>query len=208
MRAIVVTRSVDLAAPPERVWTFMADTERFNRLLGMSDVRYRPIEADNTTGARFLAETRAGGFRLVYEEAPFEWTQPRAFSVQRRMRGGPIESYTTRCSFEPSEVRGGEGLEGGTRATLSFEIVPRLLLFRPIAWLNARRFMPRLAELGAHVDAHLTSGAPSLVHQARVSPSVRRRSNPPSYACARRASRRRPPIASPRSFATAPTRTS
>ena len=49
MDAVVVTRSVDLAAPPERVWPLVSDTDRFNRLLGMSEVRYRPVDAANTS---------------------------------------------------------------------------------------------------------------------------------------------------------------
>ena len=97
MRAIVVTRSVDMASPPERVWPFLADTERFNRLIGSHDVTYRPIEEGSASSARFVAETRAGGFKLTYDELPFEWTYERAFSVHRRMHGGPVESFTWRC---------------------------------------------------------------------------------------------------------------
>jgi len=162
MRAIVVTRSVDLASPPEKVWPFLSDTERFNRLAGAGDVRYRPIEDGNTTSARFVAETRAGGFKLVYEEFPFEWSHQRAFGVHRRMRGGPVESYTWRCTLERTKAGDGNGaLEGGTRATVRMEITPRLALLAPVAWINARRFTDRFAALGASVDAHLLEGAPS-----------------------------------------------
>src|SRR5579875_2257109 len=141
MRAVVVTRSVDLAAPPERVWPFVSDTDRFNRLIGAHDVRYLPIEEDNQSSARFLAETRAGGFRLVYEEFPFEWSHQRSFGVHRRMRSGPLESYTWRISLERTRAADGRAaLEGGTRLTVRFELVPRLALLRPVAWINARRF--------------------------------------------------------------------
>ncbi len=168
MDAVVVTRSVDLAAPPERVWPLISDTDRFNRLLGMSAVRYRPTEAGNKTGARFVGETRAGGFKLSYDELPFEWTHERAFSVHRRMHGGPVESLTWRCTLErtrAADAHGAKGergaLEGGTRAMLRLEIVPRAQLLRPVAWLNARRVATRFGELGAVIDAHVTEGAPS-----------------------------------------------
>ena len=59
MRAIAVTRSMEMAVSPEQVWPLLADTDRFNRLIGMHEVRYRPIDGGDTTGARFLAETRA-----------------------------------------------------------------------------------------------------------------------------------------------------
>lgn len=177
MRAVVVTRSMDLAAPPERVWPFLAETDRFNRIIGMHEVSYRPIEGGaGGGGARFVAETRAGGFKLVYEEFPFEWTHQRAFGVHRRMRGGPIESYTWRVTLdEPRAVNGdaaaqGPGLEGGTRLGVRFEIVPRTWALRPVAWLNARRFAAKVEELGALVDAHVLEGAPS-PYMKPVSPS-------------------------------------
>jgi adenylate cyclase len=162
MRAVVVTRSVDLAAPPERVWPLLADTDRFNRINGSEQVQYRPIEDDSPTSARFVAETRAGGFKLVYEEYPFEWSHQKTFGVHRRMRGGPVESYTWRVSLERTKAgQGGGALEGGTRATLRFEITPRLWALRPIAWINAQRFAGKFLELAAHVDAHVQEGASS-----------------------------------------------
>ena len=176
MRAIVVSRSMDLAAPPERVWPLLADTDRFNRIIGMHEVTYRPIEGDaGANGARFVAETRAAGFKLVYEEFPFEWTHERAFGVHRRMRGGPIESYTWRVTLEDPRTTNGDGaarggLEGGTRVAVRFEIVPRSWALRPIAWLNARRFAAKVAELGALVDAHVLEGGPS-PYVKPVSPS-------------------------------------
>jgi len=176
MRAVVVTRSLDLAAPPERVWPFLADTDRFNRIIGMQEVSYRPIEEEaRAGGARFVAETRAAGFKLVYEEFPFEWAHERSFGVRRRMRGGPIESYTWRVTLEEARAANGDGgarggLEGGTRVTVRFEIVPRSWALRPIAWLNARSFASKVAELGAMVDAHVLEGAAS-PYLKPVSPS-------------------------------------
>ena len=162
MRAVVVTRRVHLASPLERVWPFLSDTERFNRLIGMSGVRYRAIEDGTTSSARFVGETRASGFKLVYEEFPFEWSYQRAFGVHRRMRGGPVESYSWRCTLEPTSATDGDGaLEGGTRATVKFEIVPRSELLRPVAWMNARSFTSKFADLGAAIDAHVAQGEPS-----------------------------------------------
>ncbi len=162
MRAIVVTRSVQLAAPPDKVWPFLADTDRFNRLVGAHDVHYRPIEDGTASSARFVAETRAGGFKLVYEEFPFEWSHQRTFGVYRRMRGGPVESYSWRCSLERTKAGDGEGaLEGGTRATVRMEITPRHVLLGPVAWFNAKQFTARFIALCADVDAHVVQNTPS-----------------------------------------------
>ncbi len=162
MDAVVVTRSVDLAAPRERVWPLISDTDRFNRLLGMASVSYRAIDAGNKTSARFVGETRAGGFTLTYDELPFEWTHERAFSVHRRMHGGPISSFTWRCTLERTRAGDAIGaLEGGTRATLRLELVPRAQLLRPVAWLNAKRVAATFARLGPVIDAHVLEGAAS-----------------------------------------------
>src|SRR5580700_5217216 len=109
MRAIVVTRSVDLAAPPERVWPFLSDTDRLNRIMGTGEVHVRPIEDGTESGARFVVDTRAGGLSLTYEEFPFEWSHQRVFGVHRKMRGGPVESYTWRLSLQPTRAADGSG---------------------------------------------------------------------------------------------------
>jgi class 3 adenylate cyclase len=170
MDAVVVTRSVDLAASPERVWPLISDTDRFNRLLGMSEVRYRAIDAEQKTSARFVAETRAGGFKLSYDELPFEWSHERAFSVHRRMHGGPIESLTWKCTLEGVDLGG--AAPGRTRVTLRLELVPRSWVLRPVAWLNASRIADSFAELGRVIDAHLVEGAPS-PYLGPVSPANR-----------------------------------
>jgi adenylate cyclase len=145
-------------------------------------VRYRPIEDDGASGARFLAETRAGGFKLVYEEFPFEWSHQRTFGVHRRMLGGPIESYAWRCTLSATRAADADGaLEGGTRATVRMEITPRHALFAPIAWMNARLFTAKFAALGALIDAHVLEGAPSpyvkpasAADEARIAAAVQR----------------------------------
>ncbi len=164
MDAVVVTRSVHLAAAPERVWPLISDTERFNRLLGMAEVRYRPIGAEEARGssARFIGETRAGGFKLTYDEMPFEWSVDRAFSVHRRMHGGPVTSFTWRCTLERTRAsEGGGALEGGTRASVRLEIVPRAAVLRPIAWINAKQFAARFVAVGPQIDAYVMEGGPS-----------------------------------------------
>jgi adenylate cyclase len=165
--AIVVVRTFDLAASPERVWPLLTDTDRFNRLFGLAAVVYRPIEPGDGA-ARFVAETRASGFKLVYDEYPYEWTYARNFGVFRRMHGGPVESYRWSCKLEASP-------SGGTHATVRFEISPRLGVLRPLAWLSARKFVRQLAELGSLIDDHLEHGGPHPYATPASSPANRDR---------------------------------
>jgi len=152
MQAIVVEKAFELSASPESIWPLLTDTDRFNRLFGLAPVEYRPIAEDAGSSARFVAETRASGFKLVYDEYPYEWSYARNFGVYRRMHGGPVESYRWVCKLEPSSG-------GGTHANVAFEIRPRMAVLRPIAWLSARKFVRQLAQLGAMIDDHLQHGA-------------------------------------------------
>jgi adenylate cyclase len=180
--AVVVTRSVDLASPPDRVWPLISATDRFNRLLGLSAVRYRPIDTaggQNKTSARFTAETRAGGFALTYDELPFEWTKERSFSVRRQMHGGPVESFTWRVTLDRTRAgdatrTGASAVDGGTRVTVRLAIVPRAWALKPIAWLNAKQFATRFLDLGTRIDAHLAEGTPS-PYVAPASPAEKSR---------------------------------
>ena len=156
MRPVVVSRGVDLASAPEAVWPFLADTDRTSRLIA-SAVAYRPIDAAaGTTAARFIGETRAGGFKLTYEELPFEWSEAKGLKVERRMRGGVIAGYTLAWSLAPSTVR-----PGGTRAEVSLELVPRFAVLRPFVWLEGRSFVARLGSLAEAIDAHVAGRAES-----------------------------------------------
>ncbi len=150
MAAIIVTKEFDLGAAPEKIWPLLTDTDRFNRLFGLAPVAYRPNAATDSA-ARFVGQTRASGFKLVYDEHPYEWSYARNFGVYRRMHGGPVQSYRWVCTLDPAEG-------GGTKAAVKFEIHPRLGVLRPIAWLSARRFVRQLAHLGQVIDEHLERG--------------------------------------------------
>jgi adenylate cyclase len=154
MGTVVATGSLELAAPPDKVWPLITDTDRTNRLIGTKPVKFRAIEDGAKTSARFVGETSAGGFHLEYEEEPFEWVENKSFSVMRRMRGGPITSYSLRWTLEPLA-------NGGTRASVRLELTPRFAALRPVIWWNARHFVSGLVKLASEIDAHVRDAAPS-----------------------------------------------
>lgn len=158
MRPVVAVESIDLAAAPDDVWPLVADTDRSNRLLGMAEVAFTPVDEGNKSAARFVGSTRAGGFRVVYEEAPFEWVRGRTFAVERRMQGGPLESYTYKVTLQ--RLKEGE-LAGGTRLTVTLELYPRHWILRPLALLNARQVVSNFARLGEQIDAYVRETAPN-----------------------------------------------
>ncbi|MBX3260358.1 MAG: adenylate/guanylate cyclase domain-containing protein [Labilithrix sp.] len=154
MRSVVVTSTITLASAPPDVWPLITDTDRANRLvIGSSNV-YRPIEPGSKSSARFVVEARAAGFSMSYEEAPFEWTLNKSFSVYRKMRNGPLHAYTYGVTLEPSR-------DGGTRATLRLELEPRHWALQPVARLQGKRIVAGMARLAESIDAHLRDHAPS-----------------------------------------------
>lgn len=136
------------------MWPLITDTDRTNRLVvGGSNV-YKPIEAGAKSSARFVVEARAGGFSMSYEEAPFEWTLNKSFSVYRKMRSGPLRAYTYGVTLDPTS-------DGGTRATLRLELEPRHWALAPIARLQGQRILAGMGRVAESIDAHLRDRAPS-----------------------------------------------
>ncbi len=154
MASVLVSTRVSMASAPADVWPLITDTDRTNRLLLGKPAVYRPIEKGVKSSARFVAETSAAGFAMSYEEAPFEWTLNKSFSVYRKMRSGVLKAYTFGITLEPTNA-------GGTDATVRLELEPRHWLFRPIIDLQARRVVQGMARLADQIDAHLRDNAPS-----------------------------------------------
>src|SRR5688572_25723066 len=154
MRPVVVETTIELSSAPADVWPLITDTDRTNRLLfGVPGV-IKPIEKGTKTNARFVVETKAAGFTLEYEEAPFEWTVNKRFSVYRKMRSGPLHSYTYGITLEPTT-------DGGTKATVRLELQPRFWFLRPIAQIEGKRIVGRVSHLAEQIDAHVRDDAPS-----------------------------------------------
>lgn len=119
---IVTEREVVVAAPRETVWLRVTDTDRLNRLAGMDPVEFSPLEGAGA--ARLQGRFAILGFRLAYEERPFEWAYAERFSVERIVRRGPLERIA--LTFRFSDAPG-----GGTRVALRLELTPRGRLIRP-----------------------------------------------------------------------------
>jgi adenylate cyclase len=154
MRPVVVVENVALTSAPAEVWPFLTDTDRTNRLVMGHSNTYVPIDPAAETSARFVVRSKTAGFTMEYEEAPFEWTLHKAFSVDRKMRSGPLLSYSFVLTLEPTA-------DGGTHVTIRIELVPRHWTLTPVVHVQARRTVSTLAKIAVAVDAHVQKHAPS-----------------------------------------------
>jgi class 3 adenylate cyclase len=89
-----------LDVPPAALWPIVADTDAFNRHVGLPPLEYRPLPDDGGVPRR-EARMRRRGLTIVWEEYPFEFEEPRRFSVLRRYRTGPVAEMHAALELEP-----------------------------------------------------------------------------------------------------------
>jgi class 3 adenylate cyclase len=108
-----------LRSSPERLWAFVADTNRFNRDTGLPGVRRADDEIRENARQNLLFSKL--GVRVEWEEEPFEWVRPYRFGVHRRYSAGPVALTRVLVELEPLP-------RGSTRLGYDTWIRPKSLL--------------------------------------------------------------------------------
>lgn len=156
----------DLHAPPEALWGFAADTNRFNRDTGQPQV-----EVLASLGGTKKLRMKLPLIRVEWKEEPFEWTYPYSFGVVRRYSKGPLDEMHVQVHFDPLE-------NGGTRLTYQTTLLSRHVLaplIFPLAigvvaksrFEKAFRLYDRLAREGEQGMRERQRGALSLGGRSR-----------------------------------------
>lgn len=136
-RSIHYRWEYDLKASPERLWEFVADTNRFNR-----DTNVPAVEVDRPArrlrNARRRVRLSVLGMPVEWEEQPFEWVRPLRFGVVRSYSKGPIAELKALALLSVKAV-------GGTKLTYEVWVTPKSLLGViaipiQIGFIAARRF--------------------------------------------------------------------
>ncbi len=109
-------RTETFRVPVEKLWPLLADTDGLNREIGLPPVEYTFVPL-RRGGAAIRAKARANGIALEWDEEPYEWTWPRAFSVRRAFRRGPFKTFHCTWSLEPAA-------DGATAMTVDLEVEP------------------------------------------------------------------------------------
>ena len=110
--------TVEMAAPPARLWPLLADTQRMNRVAGLPPIQYT-AQPRPEGGATVLAEYRFGPLVLArWEEQPFQWLETTFYEVLRSYHDGPFRTFRGGASLTPTR-------DGGTSVRLYAEIEPR-----------------------------------------------------------------------------------
>ena len=107
----------DLKSSPERLWPFIADTNRFNRDTGVPQIKIDD-SGKRLRNARRKVRLSMYGLPVEWEEQPFEWVKPVRFGVERVYSKGPLERLKMRAELTPKP-------EGGTHLTYEIWSTPR-----------------------------------------------------------------------------------
>src|SRR4051812_14155716 len=77
------------AGSPELLWPLLADTARFNEVMGLP--RYVVRETPQPDGSvRRVGNPRRFGITVSWDEGIPEWVAPNRFAHERRFHGGPL----------------------------------------------------------------------------------------------------------------------
>lgn len=128
----------DLKATPEQLWPFVADTNRFNRDIGVPSVEPAKTKRERLRNARRRLRLSMYGMAVEWEEQPFEWIRPARFGVARSYSKGPITEMRALAELTPRP-------DGGTKLSYDLRMKPRslvgaFLLSLQVKFSNSRRF--------------------------------------------------------------------
>ncbi|HYU97682.1 MAG TPA: DUF5939 domain-containing protein [Pyrinomonadaceae bacterium] len=128
----------DLKASPEKLWPFVADTNRFNRDTGVPSVEPARTTRERLRNARRRLRLSMYGMAVEWEEQPFEWVRPTRFGVARTYSKGPITELRALVELTPRAA-------GGTKLSYDFRAKPRslvggFLVSLQVKFSSSRRF--------------------------------------------------------------------
>lgn len=95
----------DLKSNPERLWPFIADTNRFNRDTGVPQIAVESHDK-SSRNARRKVRLSLYGLPVEWEEQPFEWVKPVCFGVERVYNKGPLSRLRMRAELKPLPAGG------------------------------------------------------------------------------------------------------
>jgi len=116
----------EIPVPRAVLWSYVADTERINRLAGLFPVRYTYTPL-GTGGSQVHAEAHSAGITLRWIERPCEWIEPELFRFTRDYLSGPFLQMVSQV-----ELRDGAA-PGNTHLIHTITVTPRHIFGRLIA---------------------------------------------------------------------------
>ncbi|MBX3186246.1 MAG: serine/threonine protein kinase [Labilithrix sp.] len=140
-----------LASSPGALWPHVANTDRFNKAVGLAPIVFTDEPAPEG-GAIRTGEMRVLGMAIRWREFPFEWVKDREHSVFRWYRSGPLAALWNRVKLTPIEG-------GGTELEHDIWLTPRGVVGQVAAFVEIdRKLGPAVDRFYRHLDDVLVAG--------------------------------------------------
>ncbi|MGE0868892.1 MAG: protein kinase [Kofleriaceae bacterium] len=173
-RIITYSFAWELKASPEALWPYISNTEKLNRAIGMTPVRFEIETVENPTRVPDQVQTgrqRVAGIQLVWREHPFEWIEGNRQVVLRVFQGGLLRWYIAETTLERLAT-------GGTKLRHTIRIEPRSFLATWISKFEVGfKYRRRIGAVYQRIDRVLATGASPEVDpiapEVSISPAVR-----------------------------------
>ncbi len=121
---------LELQCSPEQLWPFVANTERFNRAMGLPPAEFTNREIPGRGVVR-MAKVKYGPMVMEWVENPFEWIEGRRMGVLREFQSGPFKTFANIVELK-------RRADGGTRLSHIVKFLPRNALGRLVAGIETR----------------------------------------------------------------------
>lgn len=137
------------AAPRSIVWALLADTNRYDRALGLSrpDYSYREVDGER----ELVGKAKQGGMALSWVEAPYEWIEGCFLEGRRLFLTGPAADGGLRVDVTDDG--------DGCRATVTASGAARSWALRMLSPVLEGALRSRLRRYVADVDTLLSDDA-------------------------------------------------
>ena len=120
----------DLKSTPEQLWPFVANTDRFNRAIGLPPAEFTNRELPGRGVVR-MAKVKYGPISMEWVENPFEWIEGRRMCVLREFQSGPFKTFANIVELKRQA-------DGGTRLSHIVKFLPRNAMGRFMAGIETR----------------------------------------------------------------------
>ncbi len=143
-------QSWTFASPPERLWPYVANTDRLNRAVGLAPVNQ--LTASPTADFARTARLKSFGLEIEWQEYPFEWVRDREHRVHRAYRTGPLQSLWNHVVLA-------RRADGGTDMTHTISVVTRGIVGDLAAALEiGQRVSRNMDRVYRRIDHMLSTG--------------------------------------------------
>ncbi len=148
---------------PERLWPYVANTDRLNRAVGLAPVNQ--VTSGPAIDFARTARLKSFGLEVEWQEYPFEWVRDREHRVHRAYRTGPLQSLWNHVVLSRRS-------DGGTDMTHTISVVTRGIVGDLAAALEiGQRVSRNMDRVYRRIDHVLANGGDEDPFEERHRPS-------------------------------------